>query len=59
MASIKIDATKFAKTPFCIISIHWTVDGSSGSTQCEAWRGQFEIDQLIRAGYTILSIGRA
>jgi hypothetical protein len=42
--------------PHQLISIKWKVDNASGSTECEAWRGQHEIDCLTRAGYTVLSI---
>lgn len=44
------------KNPNQKVQIDWEVDGSSGSTICEAWRGQFEIDNLNRAGYKILSV---
>lgn len=52
----KIDLTKFVKSPFNIIRIEWIVDNSSGATECEAWRGQHEIDSLTRAGYEIKTI---
>jgi hypothetical protein len=44
------------RSPSDLISIRWEVDNASGSTECEAWRGQFEIDSLTRAGYKILSV---
>ena len=44
------------KTPTQLILINWEVDCSSGSTICQAWRGQHEIDCLVRAGYKILSV---
>lgn len=45
------------KSPHQLISIFWNYKGTvSGSTQCEAWRGQYEIDSFIRAEYTIESI---
>jgi hypothetical protein len=44
------------RTPYDMISIYWEDKGSSGSTQCEAWRGQYEIDCLTRAGLKILSV---
>ena len=47
------------RTPHDKISIRWDVDGASGQTDCEAWRGQHEIDGLVRAGYRILSVGLA
>ena len=48
--------TPWVKDPHQIISIKWVVDGFSGSTECEAWRGQYEIEKLERAGYRILDI---
>lgn len=50
------DVTKFIKSPFTIIRIEWIVDNSSGATECEAWRGQHEIDSLTQAGYEIKTI---
>ena len=44
------------RSPHQLISIKWEVDNASGSTECEAWRGQYEIDCLVRAGYTVLAI---
>lgn len=44
------------KNPNQKVQIDWEVDGSSGSTICAAWRGQFEIDNLNRASYKILSV---
>ena len=44
------------RSPYDLISIRWEVDNASGSTECEAWRGQFEIDNLTRAGYKIFSV---
>ena len=52
----KIDLTKFVKSPFNIIRIEWIVGNSSGVTECEAWRGQHEIDSLTQAGYEIKTI---
>lgn len=46
----------FIRSPNQLISIKWEVDNASGSTECEAWRGQYEIDGLTRAGYRVLSI---
>ena len=46
----------WVRGPFQTISIDWEVDGVSGSTQCEAWRGQYEIECLERAGYTVLTV---
>lgn len=47
------------RSPADMVSIRWIVDGSSGSTQCPAWRGQFAIDRLEEAGYTVLDVTRA
>jgi len=44
------------KSPNQTVQIDWEVDGSSGSTTCAAWRGQYEIENLNRAGYKILSV---
>jgi len=44
------------RSPNQLISIKWEVDNASGSTECEAWRGQYEIDCLTSAGYSVLSI---
>lgn len=52
----RIDVSGVIKRPDQQITIDWEVDGSSGSTTCQAWRGQFEIENLMRAGYIILSI---
>lgn len=48
----------FIRSPRQMISIKWEVDNpaGSGSTECEAWLGQYEIDCLTRAGYRVLSI---
>jgi len=56
-AEMKHIQTPWIKTPHQVIRISWAVDGASGSTECEAWRGQYEIDSLERAGYVILSVG--
>lgn len=40
------------------VKINWEVDGSSGTTICEAWRGQYEIESLSRAGYWIISVSK-
>jgi hypothetical protein len=45
------------RSPNQLISIKWEGDSSSGSTECEAWRGQYEIDCLVKAGYKIKSVG--
>lgn len=48
--------TPWLRSPHDMVSIEWEVDGASGSTQCEAWRGQREIDKLERAGYRITAV---
>lgn len=53
-----IDVTSFVKTPFDLVTIYWEVDGYSGSTTCQAWRGQYEIEGFERAGYRILDVVR-
>jgi hypothetical protein len=44
--------------PFDAVRIYWEVDGASGTTDCEAWRGISELAGLSRAGYTIKQIAR-
>ncbi len=44
------------RSPHQLIVINWIVDGCSGSSHCQAWRGQYEIDALVRAGYRIVSV---
>lgn len=51
-----IDARNLVKTPFDLVCIRWIVDGSTGCTTCEAWRGQGEIEALERAGYVVTSV---
>lgn len=52
-----IDAARLGiRSPHDVISIKWECYGASGSTECEAWRGQHEIESLERAGYSIKSI---
>jgi hypothetical protein len=46
----------FVTSPKDIISLFWEVDGASGSTTCEAWRGQHEIDVLTRSGYIVTGV---
>lgn len=41
------------RCPKTKITLFWHVDDASGSTTCEAWQGQHEIDCLNRAGYQI------
>jgi hypothetical protein len=45
-----------AKTPFDKQVIYWIVDNSSGSTICEAWKTQHEIECLEKAGYKIINV---
>lgn len=55
----KIDAFKLGiRTPHDMVSIKWEVDNASGSTECEAWRVQHEIEMLEKAGYQIIAIER-
>lgn len=53
-----VDLRGVVKSPHDTMEITWEVGGSSGRTVCEAWRGQHEIDQLVKAGYTIMSVHR-
>ena len=48
----------WVKTPYQTVRILWEVDGASGSTDCPAWRGQYEIDCLEGAGYRVLDVVR-
>lgn len=53
----RVPGTVKPQTP---IRIDWDVEGIySGSTVCEAWAAQVEIDRLEEAGYSILAIGLA
>lgn len=45
-----------AKTPHDRQIIYWIVDNCSGSTICEAWKAQYEIDCLESAGYKIINV---
>ena len=54
-----IDVSTWVKTPMQKVAIRWEVDGCSGTTICEAWRGQYEIEEFERAGYQVLSIESA
>lgn len=56
---MKIDLTGFVRSPYTMVSIKWEVDGNSGSTECQAWRGQHEIERLERAGYTVTGVEAA
>lgn len=47
------------RSPMQKISIKWEVDNSSGRTECEAWRGQYEIECLTRAGYAVKGVSLA
>lgn len=44
------------RSPYERICIHWEIDNSSGTTHCEAWRGQYELDCLMQAGYKIKAL---
>ena len=52
-----IHVAGIVKTPDQLVNITWEVDNSSGATICQAWRVQYEIDCLVRAGYNVLSVG--
>lgn len=56
-----VSVTHFVKTPYTIVSIKWEVSrpAGSGSTECEAWRAQYEIEKLEKAGYRVLSVEKA
>lgn len=41
------------------ISIRWEGKESNGVTECEAWRGQYEIDSLSKSGHKILGVSLA
>ncbi len=47
------------RSPHTQICIRWEVNGSSGTTYCKAWEGQWELDCMARAGYQIRSISLA
>ena len=44
------------RSPHDRVCIRWEVDGSSGTTYCEAWKVQWELDGMTRAKYQIRSI---
>lgn len=44
------------RNPRDVVSIAWEVDGCGGSTECEAWRAQHEMDKLAAAGYRLVSV---
>ncbi len=52
-----IHVAGIVKTPDQLVIITWEVNNSSGSTICQAWRGQYEIECLVRAGYKVLGVG--
>jgi hypothetical protein len=54
-----IDVSSWIKSPDQNIAIHWAVNGAKGTTVCKAWSGQYTIESLQRAGYTIISVGVA
>ena len=45
------------KTPDQLVKIAWEVDNSSGVTICQARWVQYEIEDFVRAGYNVLSVG--
>jgi len=57
----KINASSFIKTPHDLICILWEapcpINGmASGSTVCEAWRGQYEIELFEKSGYNVIDV---
>lgn len=48
----------FIRNPRQMISIRWEVNNpaGSGSTECEAWEGQHQIDNLTRAGFRVVCV---
>lgn len=46
------------RSPSDTVRILWEVDGSSGATECQAWRCQHELDKLQAAGYLIIRLER-
>jgi len=59
MKANNMQIKSYAKTPFCKQIIFWIVDKYSGQTVCEAWKVQYEIDCLERAGYKIIGVENA
>lgn len=54
-----IDASAIGvRSPYDTVRILWEVDGSSGATECQAWRCQYELDKLQTAGYLIIRLER-
>lgn len=54
--STTIDLRCLLRSPHDSVTIDWECGLASGSTTCEAWRGQHEIDGMLRAGYKIVGI---
>ena len=42
--------------PHELVRIYWEVDGSSGSSEVEAWRCQGEIEAFEAAGYVVTGV---
>ena len=42
--------------PHELVRVYWEVDGSSGSSEVEAWRAQGEIEALEAAGYVVTDV---
>lgn len=53
-----IDVRHFVKSPETMVSIQWETENpaASGSTECQAWRGQYEIEKLEKSGYKVLTV---
>ncbi len=51
-----INVQHFVRDPYASVRIMWEVGGTSGSTECEAWQAQGEVESLERSGYTIVDV---
>ena len=53
-----INVSHWVKSPYQIVRVKWEIpaDNASGSTECEAWRAQYEIECLEGAGYTVVNV---
>jgi len=55
-AGDRVNVTPIVTTPQQVISIGFELDGAGGSKECEAWRGQYEIDTLVATGARITHV---
>jgi tetrahydromethanopterin S-methyltransferase subunit H len=55
-----IDVRTLRLKPRDLISIKWEVSNpvGSGSTECEAWRWQYEIEKLEQSEYKVVGVSR-